>query len=112
MIKILLECVLTTCRKYNLTLKLKKGQFLNPRLEFVGVDLTKDGLIPAHSKFNLLRDWQPPPNTKRMHSFVGFASFYKKWIPFFELLIQPFRQVLTKQPVALTNYWKIQENCL
>ena len=90
-IKILLECVLTVCRKYNLTLKLKKTQFFNPtRLEFVGVDLTKRGLIPAHSKFNLLRDWPPPPSTKRMHSFVGFASFYKKWIPFFELVIQPF----------------------
>ena len=44
------KCVFIVVRKYCLTWKLKKCKWFPSKLEFVGKDVSKEGISPARSK--------------------------------------------------------------
>jgi hypothetical protein len=52
------------------------------------------GNIPARSKHVLLHNWKAPNRARASLSFVGFAIFYLKWMPWFELKIAPIRKII------------------
>jgi hypothetical protein len=55
------RCVCLIARKYHLTWKLKKSQWLPSKVEFVGVDIhRKGGNSPAQSKDIILTNWNVP----------------------------------------------------
>jgi hypothetical protein len=89
-----LEDILTVCRRYNLTWKLKKCSFFPDKVDFVGHDLTKKGNYPASSKDTLLVNWQTPTMVRNIASFVGFRNLYSKYIPYFEQRISPLRSIM------------------
>ena len=59
-IKIIARCVCMIARKYNLTWKLKKCRWFPDKVEFVGVDIAKNGNTPAESKKARLSAWALP----------------------------------------------------
>lgn len=99
--KILLESQLRVSRSQNFSLNLRKCHFFPERLEFVGIDVTPDGNRPAQSKHELLKTWPTPMIVKDVASFIGFAIFYSKFIPMFEVRISRLRE-LTKQEYTTT----------
>ncbi len=48
------------------------------------------------SKHQLLEHWPQPEIIRDIAKFVGFAQFYSKFIPHFELRISPLRDLITK----------------
>jgi len=70
-ILIYLEYVRIIFQKYMVSFRLDKCNFLKTRVEFVGNDLTTDGICPATSKFNMINDWILPLTGQGLHSFVG-----------------------------------------
>jgi hypothetical protein len=85
---LLARCVCLIARKYHLTWKLKKSQWSPSAVEFVGVDVfAKGGNTPAKSKDILLVNWQVPSTPRQILGFIGFAIFYLRWCPWFELKI-------------------------
>ena len=86
---ILLKCICEISRKYNLSWKLKKCQWFPKKVEFVGVDISVDGNMPAQSKFGMLIVWKYPSKPREIISFIGFAIFYFRWIPYFEMKVSP-----------------------
>jgi hypothetical protein len=91
---IILRCIALIARKYHLTMKLKKCQWFPKEVEFVGVDISVKGNSPARSKFQYLQVWKTPKSPREIMSFIGFGMFYCRWIPYFELLVSPLRQVI------------------
>lgn len=69
---------------YRVTIKLRKTRFLPARAEFVGVDVTASGNIPAQSKFEQVRTLAPPKSVADWRMLVGFFGFYRQWIPWYE----------------------------
>jgi hypothetical protein len=55
-----------------------------------------NGNRPAMSKHQLLEHWPPPETIRDIAKFVGFAQFYSKFIPNFELRISPLCDLTTK----------------
>jgi hypothetical protein len=96
---ILVRCVCLIARKYNLTWKLAKSRWFPEKVEFVGVDVSKKGNSPASSKDERLRTWKLPQNPRDIMSFIGFAIFYVRWIPYFEIKIQPLRHLISSLPL-------------
>ena len=41
------------------------------------------------TKLSAIKDWEPPSSVKGVHSFLGFANFYRKFIPNFSNVIAP-----------------------
>ena len=80
-----MECQLRICQAYRLSLSLKKSCIFSKRFEFVGIDVCPDGNRPAMSKHQLLVHWPLPEFVRDVAKIVGFAQFYGKFIPQFEL---------------------------
>ena len=101
-----LECQLKVARSQNLSLNLKKCFWMPARQEFVGIDVTREGNRPAQSKHELLQTWPTPTIVRDIAAFIGFAIFYSRWLPMFELRIQRLRE-LTKLPYTekLGDLW-------
>jgi hypothetical protein len=99
-----MECQLCICQAYRLSLSLKKSRIFSKRFEFAGIDVCPDGNRPAMSKHQLLVHWPLPEFVRDVAKIVGFAQFYGKFIPQFELRISPLRDLITKleytEPVA------------
>jgi hypothetical protein len=88
------ECVCCVFRKYRVSFRLDKCEFLKNRVEYVGHDLTPTGNCPAKSKFNLITDWKLPTTGQALHSFVGLVNYYAKYCPFFEIKLKPMRKMI------------------
>ena len=98
-----MECQLRVCKAYRLSLSLKKSHFFPARIEFVGIDVCTDGNRPAMSKFQLIKRWPQPIIVRDIAKFVGFGQFYSRFIPYFEVLVEPLREIMKAeytQPVA------------
>jgi len=61
------ECVCGIFQKYRVSFRLDKCDFLKDRVEYVGHDLTPKGNCPAQSKFDMIRDWKLPTNSRALH---------------------------------------------
>jgi hypothetical protein len=92
-----LRQILLTTRTQNLSWKLSKCKFFPKSVEFVGHDLSFDGNRPSASKIPTLQTWPMPNIVRDVAGFIGFGSFYGKYIPYFEDRISHLRE-LTKLP--------------
>jgi hypothetical protein len=96
----LVRCVCKIARKYQLTWKLKKARWLLSKVEFVGVDIhSGGGNLRAESKDILLTNWKIPSTPRDVMAFIGFAIFYLRWIPWFEMKIKPLRDFISEHTI-------------
>ena len=55
-------------------------------------------------KLSAIKEWKPPVSVKGVRSFLGFANFYRKFIPNFSNVVAPLNLLTRKdQPWAWTN---------
>ena len=77
------EMVLKHLQDFNLKIKLKKSFFFQSKVLFLGHTLSKEGISPNPEKVQKVKDWPVPSNVKEVHSFLGLASYYRRFIPQF-----------------------------
>ena len=70
-------------KEFNLKIKPKKSFFFQSSVLFLGHLLSKDGILPNPEKVHKVEDWPIPKTTKEVHSFLGLASYYRRFIPQF-----------------------------
>ena len=92
-ILLMFECICIVFRKYRVSFRLDKCDFLKERVEYVGHDLTARGNCPAQSKFDLINDWPLPRTGQALHSFIGLLNFYHHYKPQLELRMKPLREL-------------------
>ena len=62
---------------YRLSFKLSKCESFDPRVEYLGHDLTSSGNCPAKYKFNMIRDWTLPIHgTPSLHGSKLILNYY------------------------------------
>ena len=55
-------------------------------------------------KLSAIKEWKPPASVKGVRSFLGFANFYRKFIPNFSHIVTPLNLLTRKdQPWAWTS---------
>ena len=70
-------------KEFNLKIKPKKSFFFQAEVNFLGHILSKKGVSPIPEKVAKIKDWPIPKTPKEVHSFVGLASYYWRFIPNF-----------------------------
>ena len=107
MVDEMLDCiglVLNHLKEFNLKIKPKKTYFFQPSVVFLGHVLSKDGISPNPEKVSKVKDWPVPKSAKEVHSFLGLASYYQRFIPQFAKWASPLheliRPVTTKKKCA------------
>lgn len=90
-----LRKVLERLRNFNLKLSPKKCAFGRREVEFFGRVIKKEGYRPAHGGLEKIKDFPAPKNLKEV-SFVGMASFFRRFIPDFSKLAEPLTRLTKK----------------
>ena len=88
-------------KEFNLKIKPKKSFFFQSSVLFLGNLLSKDGILPNPEKVNKVKDWPIPKNAKEVHSFLGLASYYRRFIPQFAKWASPLHDLI--RPIATTK---------
>ena len=82
--------------KYNLSVNLQKCKFFQKSVEVLGHVLTSKGLKTVPSKVQSIALWDVPRNVSELRSFLGLASYYRKFIQNFSIIADPLFQLLKK----------------
>ncbi|SAL94817.1 hypothetical protein, partial, partial [Absidia glauca] len=65
--------------------------------EFLGHIITPDGIGMDPLKVQAIQDWHPPTSVKELQVFLGFANYYRKFIPNYSKLALPLTKLLSKK---------------
>ena len=90
--------VLYHLKEFNLKIKPKKLFFFQSNVLFLGHMLFKDGILPNPEKVSKVRDWPVPKMAKEVHSFLGLASYHRRFIPKFMKWANPLHDLIC--PIA------------
>ena len=92
-----LECVFNLLKKAGLKLKRKKCEFFKEKLDYLGYIVSRKGITPNKKKLESILDYPPPKNTKELSSFLGLASYYRKFINTFADKAHPLTALTRKK---------------
>ncbi|GBG75331.1 hypothetical protein CBR_g19964 [Chara braunii] len=94
-----LEEVLQVLKEAQLHVNLEKSEFGRDSVIYLGHRLSANGLEPEATKVEVIRDWPQPANVRELRSFLGLASYYRKFVPRFSVIAHPLSR-LTRKNVA------------
>ena len=93
--------VFSHLKEFNLKIKPKKTFFFQSSVLFLGHLLSKDGILPNPKKVSKVKDWPIPSTAKELHSFLGLASYYRRFIPQFAKFANPLHNLI--HPIMTTK---------
>ncbi len=91
-----LELVLQRLQKENLKVKLSKCCFLQKQVKYLGHVVSEDGVAIDPDKIAAVTPWKCPENVKELKSFLGFASYYRRFVPGFSQIASPLNSLAAK----------------
>ncbi|CAK1599605.1 unnamed protein product [Parnassius mnemosyne] len=79
-----------------LTLKVDKCQFFMQNVDYLGFEISKDGVRPGKKKIESVEKFPEPANQHNVRQFLGLARFFRRFIKGFSTIARPLTQLLKK----------------
>lgn len=92
----LLKLVFSRLREAGLRLNLVKFHFGRRELKYLGHMVNSDGIATDPDKVQSIREFPTPSSVKTLLSFLGLASWYRRFIEKFATVTTPLRHLLKK----------------
>ena len=89
----LLRDVLIKLRAANLKLKPSKCQLFQRSVVFLGHEVSADGVRPDPTNIEKVSTWRTPKNVSEVRSFLGLASYYRKFCKDFATVAEPLQRL-------------------
>lgn len=91
-----LTLVLERCCEKSLVLNWEKCNFMVKKGIVLGHVISKNGIEVDKAKVDLISNLPPPRTVKEIHSFLGHAGFYRRFIKDFSKITKPLCGLLAK----------------
>jgi len=65
-------------------------------VEFLGHNVSEQGLTPSEAKVAAIKALRPPTNVSQLRSVLGFVGYYRCYIPNFSKIAYPLNTLLKK----------------
>jgi hypothetical protein len=98
-----LKKVLDILREEKLYAKLKKCEFWLEKVTFLGHVISGNGVEVDPSKIEAVVKWERPTNVQEIHSFLGFAGYYRRFVEGFSVLSGPLTALIKKNTRYVWN---------
>ena len=89
-----LEKVFGKLRREGLRLELFKYKFFQERIHNLGHEDSIDGIATEEDKLRAVHKWPVPTTTRDVRSFLGFCSYYRRYIKGFAQIAKPLHDLV------------------
>ncbi len=89
-----LDVVFSRLKETGLKVKLEKCHFLQGEVKFLGHQISAQGIGTAPEKVEAVKSWTTPGTVKELRSFLGFCSYYRKFIEGFSKIAGPLHDLV------------------
>jgi hypothetical protein len=93
-----LRLVLEALRKYNLTLRIEKCVFFGAQIDYLGREISAEGVRPGKRKVETVLQMQPPETVKQVHQFLGLMGYFRRFLKNYAKIVEPISK-LTRRDV-------------
>lgn len=91
-----LEVVLRRLQEQGLKAKLAKCAFFQREVRYLGHVVSDQGVSTDPSKVEVVANWQVPTTISELRSFLGFASYYRRFVEGFAKLAAPLHKLVAE----------------
>jgi hypothetical protein len=91
-----LHIVFQLLRDHQFYVKFSKCEFWLSEVQFLGHVISLEGISVDPNKVQEVLDWKPPRTVHQVHSFLGLAGYYRRFIPNFSKIAKPITDLLKK----------------
>ena len=91
-IKEMFECL----REAGFKMRAEKCDFMRTETKYLGLVVSAEGIKPDPEAVVKIQEWSPPRNKEELQSFLGFANYYRDFVPFHAAKVQPMQELLKK----------------
>lgn len=84
-----LEEVFQRLHQHGLKLQPKKCRLFQREVTYLGHVISEKGVATDPAKTAAVKDWPVPQTVKQVKSFLGFAGYYRRFIPAFSKIASP-----------------------
>ncbi|KAJ8014587.1 hypothetical protein DPEC_G00017180 [Dallia pectoralis] len=91
-----LQTVLSKIQQAGLKLNPGKCKLMRKELVFLGHKVSGEGVGTEEGKVTAVRDWPTPKNLTELRSFLGLASYYRRFIAGFSTKAAPLNRLTNK----------------
>jgi len=88
--------VLEILREHKLYGKLSKCEFLLEEVQFLGHVILAKGIVVDSAKIDIVLKWERHKTVTEVRSFLGLASYYKRFVEGFSKKVSPLTQLTQK----------------
>lgn len=92
-----LDNVFTRLAAAGLRLKKAKCSFMQPSVEYLGHNISADGLRTTQEKVRAIADAPAPRNVTQLRSFLGLVNYYGKFLSNLSSTLAPLHRLLQKK---------------
>lgn len=99
-----LVLVFEALQKAGFSLNLKKCHFFQSKLNYLGREISADGIRPGTRKVEALVKSPTPTTLKQIRQFMGLAGYFRKYIPEFAIRTAPITKLTrANEPFVWTD---------
>ena len=91
-----LRLVLQKLRDHQFYAKFSKCEFWLDKVNFLGHVISAEGIAVDPDKVRAIQEWNPPKNVKKLRSFLGLASYCRKFVENFSKIAKPMTELFCK----------------